>query len=95
MWGGCGGTGVVGHSRTLGRRVLPGWGSGFRLGPSLGLGRPVCTLARRGELAPAPRALTPGPLGARPLAMGVLSLLGAHVARAGVYDRVWGLWGWG
>ena len=65
------------------------------IGTSLGLGRPVCTVARRGGFAAAPRALAPDPLGARPLAVGVLPQLGALGARAGVCARVWGLWGVG
>jgi len=69
----------------------PGGGSGFRLGPSLGLGQPVCTVARRGGFA-APRALAPGRHGplqrAWALGVGVLSPLGAEVARARVTDYV-------
>ena len=75
--------------------MLPGGGSGFRLDPSQGLGRLVCTLAHHSGFAAALRALARGPLGARPLSVGALCLLGSQMAVPGVCDRVLGLWGAG
>ena len=57
----------------------------------------MCALERRRGLgfAASPRALAPGPLGARPRTVGALPLVGAQVARVGVCDTVWVLWGAG
>jgi len=80
--------------RTWGRRDLQGGGYGFRLGPSLGCGRPVCT-----PFATAPRALAPGPLGARPLATetwsrgpAALACICGCVPVGSVLGASWGSW---